>query len=948
MLEEILREELPGSRMYRDLILQQGGVAAVSQELLKHIDEHIRDLQGRSITTETLSMVKEKQGTEWLRSKESCGYYALVTDDRNLAYLRSYVGQTKCARRRILYGHIQSNLQGDYTTLFYFIVWLGNGHRTLTFLRLWSPLSEEDSIWRQVKFNLLESLFCKVFESHHGSLSRNGAPILGGFGLNIISPLMQNTHLSEIDRGFWTNQLRGSSDPQIKAFFSFRVQTKQRVLSQSSRSIWIAADYFKALDDAIKDRPLFSAVEATLQSNISHTTDSGLYDDIPFYGTRSASIGFVLDIASTIGGDPHNDYEANAGDSRQSISCSLPWALEAAKFNAENVLVWTHNFKRFSIISTSILEGNKDEEVIHARQHLELLNTSSLKVVILCGSMAKRTILSLLKISQRYDLKLRGFCYQLYIENTSKASRLFIVSPGLPAKTWSLPYLQTAKVCELIKFVSLVTNTKGITAYFIENASVLHIILKQRQREKDGAAKMTVDNIHSALYSWLCRKGFGDLEDIRRLEEIAGSLMQGLCILLHVLPRKPKILPSKVQLKRREHVSHAPIACEHASAAIKTQAEQLIKSVLELQNSKYHEKILISTQVATETQPPPISNEEEFYRAGYNTTQESLSKNLKRAHPNESESTQKGLSPPIDKRSRPNKASTTQNGSANIADIISAPFRYYEISPDVDDLDLERGSQPEASSDTIAEFDDAPQLYPTILGEIHDHCVSVRFGDSRFQQQDEKELNGVYGDEAEAKALGHYQNPENCGLLLQKGRRKTTHVNDWSLEHLRFRGKSYPYYLDPSKERRMRIGHCHMILPRHMDIGDGCISLFIEVADEASRHPSLYAIDATEVDLGRRLSFRVEGKDRHGKKYICHPQQGGLRAVFKANSFLDKLLYSTDNEELVATPRRFVRYSKNSAPEFLRDFEGGGNYTSPVENGQIMEEDNYEVLEEIE
>ncbi|KAH8821080.1 hypothetical protein F5884DRAFT_867049 [Xylogone sp. PMI_703] len=300
ILEAIIRGELPGSSAYHDAIFQHGGVVAVSQELLKHRDEHILPLQGRSITPGVLNTVKEKQGTEWVRSKESCGYYAFITDDRNLQYFRSYVGQTKCARNRIVYGHIQSNLNGDYTTLFYFIAWLGNGHRILNFRRRWSPVSEDDSIWRQVKYNLLESLFCKAFESHHGSLNSNGTPILGGFGLNILSPLMQNTHLSDIDRGFWASQLRGSSDLQIKAFFSFRVQTKQRALQKSPRPIWTNADYFKALDDAIKDRSLFTVVEASLQSNISPSIDSVLDDDTPFYGTRSASIGFVLDVASTI------------------------------------------------------------------------------------------------------------------------------------------------------------------------------------------------------------------------------------------------------------------------------------------------------------------------------------------------------------------------------------------------------------------------------------------------------------------------------------------------------------------------------------------------------------------------------------------------------------------------------------------------------------------------
>lgn len=48
---------------------------------------------------------------------------------------------------------------------------------------------------------------------------------------------------------------------------------------------------------------------------------------------------------------------------------------------------------------------------------------------------------------------------------------------------------------------------------------------------------MTVDIMDNSLYTWLYRKGFGDQEDFRKLEKIAGSLMQDLCNLLHVLPR---------------------------------------------------------------------------------------------------------------------------------------------------------------------------------------------------------------------------------------------------------------------------------------------------------------------------------------------------------------------------------------------------------------------------
>jgi hypothetical protein len=73
----------------------------------------------------------------------------------------------------------------------------------------------------------------------------------------------------------------------------------------------------------------------------------------------------------------------------------------------------------------------------------------------------------------------------------------------------------------------------------MESSTVLATILRQAENEKQGASKMTLNELDTGVLIWLARKGFTEHDDIRQLERLAGSLSRGLLMLLHALPKRP-------------------------------------------------------------------------------------------------------------------------------------------------------------------------------------------------------------------------------------------------------------------------------------------------------------------------------------------------------------------------------------------------------------------------
>jgi hypothetical protein len=71
------------------------------------------------------------------------------------------------------------------------MIWMGNGHRTVNFTRLWRfPESETLDQWYPIRANVLEALFCKAFRSMQGILTKDEIAS-SYYGFNLMTPLIQ-------------------------------------------------------------------------------------------------------------------------------------------------------------------------------------------------------------------------------------------------------------------------------------------------------------------------------------------------------------------------------------------------------------------------------------------------------------------------------------------------------------------------------------------------------------------------------------------------------------------------------------------------------------------------------------------------------------------------------------------------------------------------------------
>lgn len=84
-----------------------------------------------------------------------------------------YHGQAGIAYQRITRDHGQAIVRGCNDSLHYFLLWLGNGHRTANLLRVWKLLEgygqSRGKGWTDVMMILYESINIR-FRPHHGLL----------------------------------------------------------------------------------------------------------------------------------------------------------------------------------------------------------------------------------------------------------------------------------------------------------------------------------------------------------------------------------------------------------------------------------------------------------------------------------------------------------------------------------------------------------------------------------------------------------------------------------------------------------------------------------------------------------------------------------------------------------------------------------------------------------
>jgi hypothetical protein len=551
MLVDIMNDLIEGSNElpYDAEVQDHGGVEAVAKHLFKLVSPEVKCLSGREVTTQMLQEVRKEQMTiSW---KGAGGYLDFVTDDRKNNWLRFYVGQFNDPVRRILRQHSESILKGSRTSLHHFMIWMGNGHRTANFIRLWQfPESETLDQWYQIRANILEALFCKAFRSMQGVLTKDEIAS-SYYGLNVMTPLIQGG-----GQGLSFLKLKASKaisrspDRQIQAWLGFRQAFKQKreVLRTNHRPLF-RSDFTAALNNAIPDGYLLQVITASLatavteEGLIENTEDPDL-NSLIWTGNMTARIGFVVSHEScppTVG----QQHGHIAGKDTSLALGQLPWSLTGCGFNASNTLVWTPNFNDVSILDVEGL--NRMLQTVSAavsalEKHAALIRASRLRVIFLCGLLAEHTIRTALGLSMRFMLELRGYKYPMYVDDgtASGIARLFIRCSELPANLPTMSTTAVTRVSEVLRFRVSITSLAGIRPYFIESSSIQRSIISRVALERKGYPKLTTDTLDEGLRAWLSRKGIDHLEDIRKIETIAGSLSWGLLMVLSALPRSIK------------------------------------------------------------------------------------------------------------------------------------------------------------------------------------------------------------------------------------------------------------------------------------------------------------------------------------------------------------------------------------------------------------------------
>ncbi|KAF3393630.1 hypothetical protein DPV78_009845 [Talaromyces pinophilus] len=451
------------------------------------------------------------------------GYADIVLDDRVKEYWRSYIGQAGIPLQRFI-DHLKGAMRSKPTTLHYFVIWKGLGYRSMNFLRLWTLPGPDSRFYHEEKSyifsNVLEMVFCRVFQSLPQESLQDFFPeiknqVYAGLGLNIMSPLYQGFTVHYSVRHRFALRAELSQDPEIQEWPSFRTRTQGSRTSSSMRYKWDKfamkqKDYLQMFMDKFREQingdtemqvPL-SPPDSNASDDFDmevwcHTLKNELGRDtlhrpriVEPIGTVDARIGIIL-----------NEPVLNAEGTRD----LLPFGFQESGFIETNSLIWCYDPRQHSLQAYS---ENHEVPTILAQSNSKLIKSSNLQVVLL-------------------DQDINMMWYNPYCPHRHR-----IVSFDLQLYCGPIKfYVEITAEDDKIKRVY------DLRPYYTSTRSSMHHILWLYRDELDGADKMTVDDVHWAVEPYLHRRGFRIKEDMRRLEEIGGTLIRGVLLVLHALRR---------------------------------------------------------------------------------------------------------------------------------------------------------------------------------------------------------------------------------------------------------------------------------------------------------------------------------------------------------------------------------------------------------------------------
>lgn len=512
-----------------------------------------------------MEQIFERQSKECNLWRQNSGYLSFIVDNRDPNYIRYYVGQSQNPASRIKQ-HMKAIVDAKCDTLHYYVVWKGEGHRRANFIRLWNLILPEklDESIHNIFNNILEMVMARLFQSLPSNVLKTWFGVAdegpySKFGLNVVPPLYQGISLEAVVRQEFKVQLNDSLDSDIRSWPEFRRKqceenpssaAKRRVapmlkISDYQNVFWEAVDTysdrsgFDWTQSATGDVQ-FENMLSSLQEYASFLEDmtgtSGRF--LKPFGTTKASIGMVLG---------ESFFQTDSTQTSFPSSCEsvlqLPWGLLQSGFTESNVLVWSYNFRDSSVdLGSNRARPLSLFEIPHlSRAHQSLIQHSNCKVILLCGKNAEMAVISQSLSMTPIAFELREYNFQGYIsieENNRK--RLYVCSPAPLSSLWSNKWSQSIKLGEVFRFAAAVTHTPRICPWFYSSAMIYIVIFRRQSKERRGVcSRMTPRTIDPQIRAWLYHKGFTTEEDLKDLERLGGSLIQGIMMLLHVLPSCP-------------------------------------------------------------------------------------------------------------------------------------------------------------------------------------------------------------------------------------------------------------------------------------------------------------------------------------------------------------------------------------------------------------------------
>ncbi|KAJ9366058.1 hypothetical protein DTO282E5_9258 [Paecilomyces variotii] len=539
-----------------------GGLKAVVSETLRCIHPKIRSLEGKRVTPQTLDDIRCSDPAHW---PAHSGYLSYVKDLRNSQYWRAYVGQSSKPAHRIKQ-HMDAYFKRDQSTLHYYILSKARSHRSMGFIPLWSiPLSDSDeseTCRHLLLSNVLEMVMCRAFQTLSNAALQKffgdaDKSEYANVGLNILPPLLQGLEVSRSTRRLYTKGFEDSPDPQVQQWPKVRQEQLHSFIRSSDnlgRRIQrkVNGDYYKiALAKAIEGYDLPNPIQDFAEINLVSSQPEDMVslmkeasssieavssgpDLIRPFGQLAAKIGIVLDWC------PVNRAESEYSI-RNNIT-AVPPILMNCGFNQNNSLIWTYNLKHaFLSNSAALIESALEDQVIRS-VHSKLIQKSNLRVILLCGLNAERSIVS--PGLSPIKIELQGYSYSAYIElkeTGAEIKRLYVRLPFSLTSLRSTNWRQCMQFGELLRFVTVILDTKEIRGYSMANQSVYRFIITQYADERDSKCDpMTIGTLDPILLDWLALKGIVHQDAILEFAKLGGSMIRGILLLLVSLPRKPK------------------------------------------------------------------------------------------------------------------------------------------------------------------------------------------------------------------------------------------------------------------------------------------------------------------------------------------------------------------------------------------------------------------------